>query len=436
MSRVLITSHYTSEHLGGEAAIPLRLFKRLRRRGVETWLVAHDSDREELVAELADEPDRLVLTSSLPGMTPVFTWGERMPDGPRALAWAVTQLERQLAMVPVVRRLVSELGIDVVHQPIGIAPGIPSPFRQLGAPVVMGPLNGGMVMPPAFRDREPGLARATQTLRRPLGRLGHQVLRGKLEAAAVLVANERTRELLPAAAQRVARPMPESAVVIGDWPEKEQRAADGPVRFVFLGRLVPLKSADLAVRAFARAREQQRDIHLEIIGDGPMRSSLEELVVELGVADAVDFVGFLPKPEVSTRLRESDVFLFPSLRDAGGTVVLEAMATGLPSIVADWGGPGEYIAEGTGVAHRRLVASPLRRRHGGGHGAPRERPGAPCRCRPGGACPRGRPLRLGRAHRPAPRALRRGGEPRSARLIGRRHRRTCRRSLTCRKDPT
>ena len=101
MTRVLIASHYTSERLGGEAAIPLRLFKRLRRRGVEAWLVAHDSDREELLADPAAEPERLVLTSSLPGMTPVFTWGERMPDGPRTVAWAVTQLERQLAMLPV-----------------------------------------------------------------------------------------------------------------------------------------------------------------------------------------------------------------------------------------------------------------------------------------------------------------------------------------------
>ena len=91
MTRVLIASHYTSERLGGEAAIPLRLFKRLHRRGVEAWLVAHDSDREELLADPAAEPERLVLTSSLPGMTPVFTWGERMPDGPRTVAWAVTQ---------------------------------------------------------------------------------------------------------------------------------------------------------------------------------------------------------------------------------------------------------------------------------------------------------------------------------------------------------
>jgi glycosyltransferase involved in cell wall biosynthesis len=349
VTRVLIASHYTSERLGGEAAIPLRLYKRLRRRGVEAWLVAHDSDREELTAEFAAEPERLVLTPSLPGMKPVFTQGEKLPDGPRAVAWAVTQLERQLAMVPVIRRLVAELDIDVVHQPIGIAPSVPSPLRRLGAPVVIGPLNGGMVMPPAFRDRDPRLARLTQALRRPLGTAGHSILRGKPEAAAVLVANTRTRDLLPAAAQRVSLPMPESAVVVEDWPERQHGPVDGPVRFVFLGRLVPYKSPDLALHAFARARKKQPGIVLEVIGDGPLRGSLEQLATELGIADAVDFRGWLTKPEVSQRLREADVFLYPSLREPGGTVVLEAMATGLPSIVADWGGPAEYIADGTGL---------------------------------------------------------------------------------------
>lgn len=358
MTRVLIASHYTSERLGGEAAIPLRLFKRLRRRGVEAWLVAHDSDRDELLAEFADEPERLVLTSSLPGMRPVFTLGEKLPDGPRLLAWGVTQVERQIAMVPVIRRLVAELGIDVVHQPIGIAPGMPSPLRKLGAPVVIGPLNGGMVMPPAFRGRDPRLARFTQALRRPVGAATHRVLRGKLEAATVLVANERTRELLPAAARRVSHLMPESAVVVADWPEKTDGAAsDGVVRFVFLGRLVPYKSPDLAIRAFARARART-DVRLEIIGDGPLRPSLEALAAELGVSDAVDFRGWLGKSEISGRLRAADVFLFPSLREPGGTVVLEAMASGLPSIVADWGGPAEYIQDGSGI--RVDVSSPER----------------------------------------------------------------------------
>jgi glycosyltransferase involved in cell wall biosynthesis len=70
---------------------------------------------------------------------------------------------------------------------------------------------------------------------------------------------------------------------------------------------------------------------------------------DLGIADRVTFTGWLAADAASQRLRAADVFVYPSLREPGGTVVLEAMASGLPSIVADWGGPGEYIADGTGL---------------------------------------------------------------------------------------
>ncbi len=378
--RVLIASHYTSEAMGGEAAIPLRLFDRLRQHGVDAWLVAHDGDRAELTERFADCPDRLILTRGWRSLSQVFTFGQKLPDGLRSVAWGITQVERQQAMVGEIRKLVRELSIDVVHQPIGIAPNMPSPLTRLGAPLVVGPLNGGLSMPPAFRGRDSRTARMVQAARRPVGHAAHHIIRGKLEASVVLAANEHTRALLPAPALARSRIMPESAVVFGDWPAKDYHssgaagaggaraggaggggpsgaagaAGAAPIRFVYLGRLVAYKSPDLLIEGFALAGKSV-DARLEIIGDGPMRADLEALARRLGVADRVTFAGWLTKPEASARLRDSDVFVHPSLREPGGTSVLEAMATGLPCIVADWGGPAEYIEDGTGI--RVSVAS-------------------------------------------------------------------------------
>lgn len=348
--RILIAAHYASHLLGGEAAIPLWTYAALRRRGIEAWLVTHDGTAAELTEFFAAEPDRLVLTRSLPGLAPVFTLGQRLPDGPRSVAWAVTQIERQLAMVRTVRVLVPRLGIDVVHQPIGLAPGVPSALTDLGAPLVIGPLNGGLSMPPAFRARDSRLARWTQRARRPIGVAGHRVLRGQLQAAAVLVANDRTRDLLPGPARRRASWMPESAVAGGQWPARaaDAAAADGTVRFAFAGRLVPYKSPDLVVAALAQV-SQAVDARLDVIGDGPMRAELQDLVRRHDLVDRVRFHGWLDRPSMAAVLRDTDVFVFPSLREPGGTVVLEAMASGLPAIVADWGGPGEYVTDGTGL---------------------------------------------------------------------------------------
>ena len=67
-----------------------------------------------------------------------------------------------------------------------------------------------------------------------------------------------------------------------------------------------------------------------------------------GMKDYVKFHGFLPQAVVAELLRASNAMVLPSMRECGGAVVLEAMASGVPVIAANWGGPVDYISEGAG----------------------------------------------------------------------------------------
>ncbi|MGF1494687.1 MAG: glycosyltransferase family 4 protein, partial [Microcoleaceae cyanobacterium] len=74
----------------------------------------------------------------------------------------------------------------------------------------------------------------------------------------------------------------------------------------------------------------------------------------------VQFTGFVPQATVSQYYGAADIFCFPSIREFGGAVVLEAMAHGLPCIVADYGGIGEYVTEEMGCkielkSHQDLI---------------------------------------------------------------------------------
>jgi glycosyltransferase involved in cell wall biosynthesis len=351
--RVLIVGHYASDKIGGEAAIPLHLFRRLRGRGVETWLVTHESGRDELTASLGDDVDRVVFVRSLPGFGPLLPLGERLPVAPRALAWSVTQLERQYAMLPVVRRLVRELRIDVVHQPISVSPTIGSPIRRVGAPVVMGPLNGGMDLPPAFRGRDSRGDRLRKGAAPLARRIVNRLAPGRLEAAVVLVANERTESLLPSGLQGEVRRMSDIGVTIPAQPApapgvQGEEPGDG-YRLCFVGRLVPLKGVDLLLRAFSEVAADLPDAELEIVGDGPQRPELEELAKTLGLTGQVVFRGWLDPAGCADALERCDVFVFPSLQEAGGVAVLEAMAAGRPVIAARWGGPAELLDDDCGI---------------------------------------------------------------------------------------
>jgi glycosyltransferase involved in cell wall biosynthesis len=100
--------------------------------------------------------------------------------------------------------------------------------------------------------------------------------------------------------------------------------------------------------AFARIHEEYPDSEYHLIGDGPQRSALERLAVNLGVADRVRFWGRLPRGQALARLAACSVLVHPSLHDSGGWVCLEAMAAGLPVICLDLGGPSLLVSEESG----------------------------------------------------------------------------------------
>jgi glycosyltransferase involved in cell wall biosynthesis len=126
------------------------------------------------------------------------------------------------------------------------------------------------------------------------------------------------------------------------------RMSGEPFRLLYAGNLFYLKGVHLGIRALARAHARGADVTLTIVGEGPARSDLEKLAHELGVAAHVIWCGEVPRQELLGMYGGHHAFLFPSLRDAGGMVILEAWAHGLPVICLALGGPGEMVDETCG----------------------------------------------------------------------------------------
>jgi glycosyltransferase involved in cell wall biosynthesis len=145
--------------------------------------------------------------------------------------------------------------------------------------------------------------------------------------------------------------MPENGIdetvfpIARSWPAP----GDGRFRFVTTGRLVPAKSFDLLVEAFAGS-DALADAELHIIGEGVERSALEERVERLGVADRVRLRGWMTQPEIAAVYASSQAFVFASVKEFGGGVILEAMASALPTVVVGYGGPGDLVEPTTGIA--------------------------------------------------------------------------------------
>jgi glycosyltransferase involved in cell wall biosynthesis len=317
--RVCIVAEHASRKFGGEAILPWHYFRRLRLRGIEAWLVVHARTRAELTADFSDDIDRIIFVPDSTLQRVLWKFSLYLPREFRSTTTGL--LIRCLTAVRArrkVRQLVRTRGVTVVHEPIPVSPRNPSFMFGVGAPVIIGPLNGNMEYPPGFQSRQK--ERRWNSLARPLAELLNHLLPGKLRAHTVLVANERTRRGLPRGIRGRVRMLCENGVDMALW-QSPGLPPPGPIRFAFLGLLVRFKAVDLLLRAFAQA-DLDASSGLDIVGDGPERPALEQLAADLGIAPRVVFHGFRAQAEAAAILARAHVFTFASLGDCGGAVVL------------------------------------------------------------------------------------------------------------------
>ena len=240
----------------------------------------------------------------------------------------------------------------LVHRLDPVSPVVASPLswlmRNLKTPFSLGPINGGLPWPPGYTSahREKEWIRFLRWLYTylPFSRSTYT------KSKAVIVGSSYT---YLAAGRRVERNrlffIQENGIPERDIVEDRRYDDMPPVRVCFLGRLVPLKNCNIVIQS-AAALIREKKIQLDIVGDGWDRSNLEALTRDLGLEKDVTFHGWVPHPKAMEILARSHIMAFPSIREFGGGVVVEAMARGVVPIVVRYGGPSDLVEEGCGIS--------------------------------------------------------------------------------------
>jgi len=124
-----------------------------------------------------------------------------------------------------------------------------------------------------------------------------------------------------------------------DALRREWQAGAAPV-LLMVGRIAGEKNVELGLRAFERARQRRPDLRLVVVGDGPARARLQSAHPD------ARFVGVQRGVDLAAHYASADLFLFPSLSDTFGNVVMEALASGLPVVSFAVAAPAEHVADG------------------------------------------------------------------------------------------
>jgi glycosyltransferase involved in cell wall biosynthesis len=241
----------------------------------------------------------------------------------------------------------------LIHAVTPVSPMAATRLHRLGKPLIVGPWNGGMETPKTFgrimREDSAWLYRV-----RDLRPLVHRITGCAKSAQVVLSATRATDASMPEACRPRVLRMSENGVDLDVFRPASEYVKPGPetpLQVLFVGRLIPAKGTSLLLAAVARVAKRIQ-VHLTVIGDGPLRGELVREANELGIAGVVDFKGDRPLAEVAVQMQQAHVFCLPSVRESGGAVLLEAMASSVPVIAVNHGGPAEVVDDSVG----RLVS--------------------------------------------------------------------------------
>jgi glycogen(starch) synthase len=274
--------------------------------------------------------------------------------GGNELGWTTMQAFAPISYYYFERLLWKQFGdqiksrrFDLVHRLTPLSPTTPSIIAKkcarAGVPFVIGPLNGGVPWPKWFQQER----RKEKEWLAPF-RGAYRILPGYRStlkhSAAIIAGSQYTMQKIPAAYAGKTHYIIDNAIDPTRFGQPRRRQPALPLQLLFVGRLVPYKGADMVIEAAEPLLADGR-AELTIVGDGPERQRLHELAARSANPSAIRFTGEIPHKQISEHFAAADLFVFPSIREFGGAVVLEAMAMGAVPIIVNYGGPSELVTK-------------------------------------------------------------------------------------------
>lgn len=344
--KLLLSCYECSPIRGSEGGIGWNWAYEARRLGHDVWVLVSPAYETEIRAACDRDP-------IAGGIRWIF---------PQARHWTLaagshpSNVRRhnylwQKAALGVAADLCREIRFDAVQHVTWGGIRYPSLLWKLPVPFVLGPVGGGETSPRLLRDAM-SLRNRSMELVRDLSNatlMLNPPVRGMLKAAKLIAT--RTSESLDALPVQVRN---KSFVYLGigtssgaSVPARVRRS--GRYDILFAGRLLYWKGVHLALAAFQHVLKELPEARFSIVGRGPEESDLRSRIARYGLSGSVGLIPWVRQAELYDLYRNHDLFLFPSLHDSGGCVVLESLTSGLPVVCLDIGGPRAIVDDTCGV---------------------------------------------------------------------------------------
>lgn len=344
--KLLISAYACAPNRGSEHGSAWNWTSEAARLGEDVTVLVSPAHRDAILAATERDPVLQRIRWLFPE---VAFWPLQQGKEP---VWERTyNLLWQREALRVARALHREQPFDLVHHLTWGGVRAPTFLGTLGPPLIIGPVGGGETSPAGLRDRMPLRGRVLESVRdlsNATIELNPIVRQGLRKAGVIFARTADTKNLL---SPRL-RAKTYVQMELGVMPT--QIGAPRPVRqaprkLLYAGRLLYWKGVHIAVEAMAQLVANMPDAQLTIVGNGPEEARLKTEIAQRGLGANITFVSWMPQEQFLRLYDTHDLFVFPSLHDSTGWVVLESFCKGLPVACLNLGGPKDIVTPQSGI---------------------------------------------------------------------------------------
>ena len=344
--KLLISAYACAPNRGSEHGSAWNWTSEAARLGEDVTVLVSPAHRDAILAATERDPALQRIRWLFPE---VAFWPLQQGKEP---VWERTyNLLWQREALRVARALHREQPFDLVHHLTWGGVRAPTFLGTLDAPLIIGPVGGGETSPAGLRDRMPLRGRVLESLRdlsNSTIELNPIVRQGLRKARVIFARTADTKNLLspPLRAKTYVQ------MELGVTPTQigvPRPVRQAPRKLLYAGRLLYWKGVHIAIEAMAQLVATLPDAQLTIVGNGPEEARLKSEIAQRKLGANITFVSWMPQEQFLRLYDTHDLFLFPSLHDSTGWVVLESFCKGLPVACLNLGGPKDIVTPQSGI---------------------------------------------------------------------------------------
>ena len=246
----------------------------------------------------------------------------------------------QIGIVNVAKRIIQDEHVDyILHLTFG-SMWMPTFLPFLSPKFIWGPMGGGECVPFSFIGVLPFKQRVVQMFRYILNYstiINPLILLPACKAKVILARTPNTKAIMPFFVKKKTKVLLETAMEESVFQREKKLYESDIIKMVISARFISIKNIPLVIKSL-KYISTSKPWKLTLLGSGPDRELILRTIKEEGYGDRVNIISMLPREEALDLIVNSDIFIFPSLKEGGTWALMEAMAMGLPVVCVNWAG--------------------------------------------------------------------------------------------------